>query len=77
MTTIPASSTALITWLVGRARTRIRVQSALEGATTATIIAAAIALFSIFAMRVELVSGAVGMYLLIAAGLTIVTGAVI
>jgi hypothetical protein len=74
-TQVPAIPTAL-TGLIERARFRIRLQSMLEGATTAVILAAAIALFAIFAMRVELISGAIGMYLLIAAGVTIVAGAV-
>jgi hypothetical protein len=68
---------AAILQLIGRARFRMRLQSSLEGATTATILAAATALFAIFAMRTELVSGTVGLYLLAAAGVIIVAGAVL
>jgi hypothetical protein len=67
----------VILQLIGRARARLRLQGALEGATTATILAAATALFAIFAMRIELVSGTVGMAMLASAGAMIVLGAVI
>ena len=51
------TDTSVIQRLIGRARFRIRMQGALEGATTATILAAAVALVSVFAMRMEFVSG--------------------
>jgi hypothetical protein len=70
---IPDNS--VIQRLIGRARARIRLQGALEGATTATILAAATALVSIFAMRSELVSGTTGLIMLGAAGVIIVAGA--
>ena len=59
-----AVDTSAIQRLIGRARARIRVQWALEGATTATILAAACALAAIFSVRVELVSSATGLELL-------------
>ncbi len=61
-----ATDTSAIQRLIGRARFRIRSQWALEGATTATIIAAASALVAIFAMRIDLVSSGTGVGLLIA-----------
>ncbi len=73
---IPPEPTAIVT-LVARARARIRIQNALERATTATILAAATALFAIFAMRIELISGGAGLALLAVAGGLIVAGAVI
>ena len=69
--------TAVIQRLISRARFRIRMQGALEGATTATIIAAAAALASIFAMRTELVSGTTGLVMLAGAGAIIVMGALL
>lgn len=71
------TDTSAIQRLVGRARTRIRMQWALDGATTATVIAAAAALASIFLVRTQLVAPTTGIYLLIASGLIIVAGAVI
>jgi hypothetical protein len=71
----PTDTTA-IHKLVARGRRRIRLQWALEGATTATILAAVTALVAIFAMRVELVAPATGLYLLIGAGLIVIGGAV-
>jgi hypothetical protein len=62
--------------LIERTRFRIRTQWALEGATTATVLAAATALVAVFAMRAELVGKATGIYLLIAAGAIILIGAV-
>ena len=60
-----ATDTSAIQRLIGRARFRIRSQWALEGATTATILAAASSLFSIFAMRIDLVSRGTGIGMLI------------
>lgn len=72
----PTDTTA-IQRLIGRARLRIRSQWALEGATTATVVAAAIAAASIVAMRVEAISPSLGIALLVGAGLVIVAGAAI
>jgi hypothetical protein len=67
--------TSAIQRLVRRARLRIRGQWALEGATTATILAAAAALTSIVLVRAQLVSPATGVYLLIASLLIVIGGA--
>lgn len=69
------TDTSAIQRLVRRARVRIRLQWALEGATTATVVAAAVALASIFAVRTQTIVPAAGIYLLIAAGALIVAGA--
>ncbi|MBV8758365.1 MAG: hypothetical protein JO257_13850 [Deltaproteobacteria bacterium] len=74
---VQPTDTSAIQRLVGRARSRIRTQWALDGATTATVIAAAAALTSIFLVRTQAVAPATGIYLLIASGLIIVAGAVI
>jgi hypothetical protein len=71
------TDTSVIQRLIGRARFRIRMQGALDGATTATILAAALALVSVFAMRMEFVSGTTGMIMLALAGLVVIGGAVI
>lgn len=67
--------TSAIQRLIRGTAARIRTQWALEGATTATILAAATALASIFAVRAQLVAPATGLYLLVAAGLMIIGGA--
>ena len=72
-----ATDTSAIQRLIGRARFRIRSQGALEGATTATILAAATALISIFAMRIDLVSRGTGIGLLVASGSIILIGALL
>ncbi|MGE0550139.1 MAG: hypothetical protein AB7O24_32240 [Kofleriaceae bacterium] len=72
-----ATDTSAIHRLIGRARLRIRGQWALEGATTATVLAAACALTAIFVMRAELASQAVGIALLALSLLIIVIGAVV
>jgi len=69
--------TSAIQRLVRGARVRIRLQWALEGATTATVFAATLALVSIFCMRTQWVRPNTGIALLICAGLVIVAGAVI
>ncbi len=69
------TDTSAIHRLIRRARFRIRGQWALEGATTAAILAAAAALGAIFLTRMELVSDTTGIYLLIGAGLIVVAGA--
>src|SRR5262249_17560010 len=73
----PGADLSAIQRLIGRARVRIRAQWALEGATTAAILAAAAALAAIFAIRVEAVSLTTGIYLLIGAGSLIVLGAIL
>jgi hypothetical protein len=69
--------TSAIQRLVRRARVRIRLQWALEGATTATVLAAALALASIFAVRARVIVPAAGIWLLVAAGALIVIGALV
>src|SRR5687768_1701319 len=69
--------TSAIQRLIRGTRFRIRSQWALEGATTATVLAAALALVSIFAVRTQAIAPAIGLYLLIAAGALIVIGAVV
>src|SRR3954468_571614 len=71
------TDTSVIQRLIGRTRRRIRTQWALEGATTATVLAAALALASIFAVRTEAIAPGTGIALLIAAGVLIVLGAVV
>jgi hypothetical protein len=71
------TDTSAIQRLIRRARVRIRTQWAFEGATTATVVAAATALASVFAVRTRAVSPEAGIYLLIASGALIVVGAVI
>jgi hypothetical protein len=68
--------TSAIQRLIRRARVRIRLQWALEGATTATVLAAALALASIFAVRAQLIVPTAGIWLLVAAGALIAIGAV-
>ena len=70
------TDTSAIQRLIRGTRVRIRSQWALEGATTAIIIAAAGALASIFAMRTQVVSPTTGIWLLVASGLVIIAGAV-
>jgi hypothetical protein len=69
--------TTAIQRLIERTRFRIRAQWALEGATTATVLAAATALVAVFAIRAELVGKSTGMLLLIGAGAVIAIGAVV
>src|SRR4051794_15487536 len=69
------TDTSAILRLIRGARFRIRGQWALEGATTATIIAAVCALASIYAVRTQVVGPSTGILLLIASGLVIVAGA--
>nr|MBA3821207.1 hypothetical protein [Deltaproteobacteria bacterium] len=69
--------TSAIQRLIGRARVRIRLQWGLEGAATATVLAAAAALSAIFALRAELIASSTASLLLVGAGLMIVAGAVI
>jgi hypothetical protein len=73
---VQTTDTSAIHRLVGKARGRIRRQWALEGATTATILAAAAALGAIFAIRIEAITLATGIYLMIGAAALIVIGAI-
>lgn len=72
-----ATDTSAIHRLVGRARRRIRGQWALEGATTAAILAAAAALAVIFLIRVEIVAKPTGFALLAGTLAIVVAGAVL
>ncbi|MEO6777219.1 MAG: hypothetical protein ABI467_30100 [Kofleriaceae bacterium] len=71
------TDTSVIQRLIGRTRLRIRAQWALEGATTATVIASATALVSIFLVRSEAVAPGTGIAMLIAAGTIIALAAAI
>ena len=71
------TDTSAIQRLIAQARRRIRSQWALEGATTASIVAAAAALSTIFAMRVDAISTGAGIGLLIGCGGLILIGALI
>jgi hypothetical protein len=62
--------------VIARARRRIRSQRALDGATTATILAAAGALAVVFLIRIEVVDRAAGLALLAGAAGIIMLGAV-
>src|SRR5882724_5144169 len=67
--------TSAIQRLVARARLRIRGQWALEGATTASILASALWLVAIFLMPAELVEHTTGVVLIAAGGAIIVAAA--
>ena len=71
------TDTSAIQRLIAQARRRIRSQWALEGATTASIVAAAAALSTIFAMRVDAISTGAGIGLLIGCAGVILIGALI
>src|SRR4051812_34671073 len=71
------TDTSVIQRLIGRTKFRIRSQWALEGATTATILASAGALASIFAVRIEAVTPTTGVILLVASFMLVVAGAII
>jgi hypothetical protein len=71
------TDTSSIQRLVRGARVRIRAQWALEGATTATVFAAVVALVSIFAVRTKAIAPASGITLLALAGALIVIGAIL
>jgi len=74
---VQATDTSAIHRLVGRARLRIRGQWALEGATTAAILAAAAALAVIFLIRIEAVGKPTGFALLAGTLAIVVAGAAI
>src|SRR5215475_9145352 len=72
-----APDTSAIQRVIARARRRIRGQRALDGATTATILAAAAALAVIFLIRIEVVERPAGLALLAGTAGIIVLGAVL
>ena len=72
-----ATDTSAIQRVIGKARRRIRGQWALEGATTAAILAAAAALTVIFLIRIEAVGKTAGVALLLGTIGMIVAGAVL
>ena len=72
-----APDTSAIHRLVGRARRRIRMQWALEGATLAAIPATALALAGVFAIRLDSVTEAHGIAWLCGAAALVVIGAVL
>ena len=63
--------------VVASARRRLRVQGAFEGATTASILASASALTTVFAVRSEAIAPGTGIGLLAACGSVIAVGAVL
>jgi len=74
---VQATDTSAIQRLIGRARRRIRWQWAIEGATTASILAAAAALAVIFALRIELIGRPTGAVLLIGTLAIVAAGALV
>lgn len=72
-----SGDTSAIERLIGRARIRIRSQWALEGATTATVLAAAAALAIVFGLRTEALAPTTGVLLLVCAGGLILAGALV
>jgi hypothetical protein len=71
------SDTSAIHGLIRRARVRIRLQRALEGATTATVLAAASAAISVFLVRIGVVVPDAGIAMLAGSGAIVVLGAVL
>lgn len=76
-TVSPSSDTARIRALVAKARGRLRVQGALEGAATALIVATVSALVVVFAVRTEVIEPGLGKGLLAACGGIVLLGAVL
>ena len=72
-----ATDTSAIQQLIAKAKRRIRWQWAMEGATTASILASAAALWVIFLIRVEVLSTATGAGLLLGTLGIIAAGALI
>ncbi|CAN5862032.1 hypothetical protein BH11MYX2_BH11MYX2_25700 [soil metagenome] len=72
-----ATDTSAIQRLIGQARFRLRGQGALETACTALILADALALAAVFGMRIEWVSRATGIGMLIGAIGVVVIGALV
>src|SRR5580698_5959554 len=71
------SDTSAIQRLIRRARVRIRLQGALEGATTAMVLAAAGAAISVFAVRTQAVAPLAGIAMLVASGVLVIVGAIV
>ena len=71
------SDTAIIEQVIRRARIRIRVQGAFEGAVTAVILATVVALATVFAMRTEMVSTLTGLITLCFLQPIVIAGALI
>lgn len=69
--------TSAIQRLIGKARFRIRTQWAFEGAATATVFAAAVALVGIFATRMEWITRSTGFFIIIAAVAMVVIAALV
>jgi hypothetical protein len=74
---VQPSDTSAIQGLIRRARVRLRLQAAMEGATTATILAAAAAALSIFCVRTQVVAPHTGIAMLVASGVVILVGAIL
>jgi hypothetical protein len=74
---VQLSDTSAIQRLLRRARVRIRLQGALEGATTATVLAAASAAVSVLLVRTQAVPPTTGIAMLVASGVVIIIGAII
>jgi hypothetical protein len=72
---VQATDTSAIQRVIGSARVRMRTQWALEGAATATVLAAAVALVAIFLMRLEIVDPLIGLGVAIAAAALVPLGA--
>ncbi len=72
-----ATDTSAIQRVIARARRRIRGQWALEGATTAAILASAAALTVIFLIRIEVVAKPMGLALLAGTITIVVAGALL
>ncbi len=62
--------------VIRQARRRLRVQAAMEVATTTSIVAFATALVSVYLVRTETIAGGTGLLLAIAAGVSILVGGV-
>jgi hypothetical protein len=71
------ADTSVIQRLIGQTRRRIRTQWALEGATIATIGAAALALVAVVSMRRDWLATNIGTAMLVLAGVIVLGGAVI
>lgn len=62
--------------LLRRARRRIRVQAALEAATTVSVLASAVALVAVYCVRIELIAPVAGIAILVGSGVLIVAAAI-
>jgi hypothetical protein len=63
---VQLSDTSAIQRLLRRARVRIRLQGALDGATTATVLAAASAAVSVLLVRTQVIAPQLGIAMLVA-----------